>query len=65
MSWTNEETNYLKENWSNLKVKELMSNLNKSSSSIYNKAENLKLGVNGQSIRRPWTNEDIIYLSDN
>ena len=58
--WTEKEIDYLKNNYRELNIKDLMNNLNRTENSIREKTR--KLNLNKQSV---WTEEKIEYLKNN
>lgn len=63
--WTEEELNYLKENWCRKSTREIAKDLDRTYNSIYAKAEYINLGQNKADKNRLWTEEDIEYLENN
>ena len=61
-NYTNEEINYIKDNFENMTTKQLASNLNKKESSIYNAIR--KLGLKKQT-HKPWSEEENDFLKEN
>ena len=61
-NYTNEEIDYIKENYSNKTIKELANKLDKTCGSITNVVR--RLGLVKQS-HKPWTEEDVAYLQAN
>ena len=61
-NYTNEQIEYITENYNNMTVKEIAIALNKSEGSVSNAAR--KLGLLKQS-HKPWSNEEIEYLKNN
>lgn len=59
--WTEEEINFLKENWSTKTHKEIAKELNRSISSIANKTRKLRLVDNSSK----WTDEEVEFLKEN
>lgn len=57
--WSEEEIQYLKENYCNLSIEELSNNLNRNPSGIITKASNLKLTNN---TAHPWSQDEIDLL---
>ena len=61
-NYTNEDLDYIKNNYQNLTVKQLTEELNKTENSVYNAIR--KLGLKKQKHSK-WTDEEIIFLKDN
>lgn len=61
-NYIEEEIQYIKNNFSNMTVKQIAANLNKKESSVYNVIR--KLGLIKQEHNR-WTDEEINFLKDN
>lgn len=61
-NYTEEEIQYIKNNFSNMTVKQIATSLNKKESSVYNVIR--KLGLIKQEHNR-WTDEEIGFLKDN
>lgn len=61
-NYTNEEINYIKDNFENMTTKQLASNLNKKESSIYNAIRKLELK---KQTHKPWSEEENDFLKEN
>ena len=61
-NYTQEELDYIEENYASMTVKELAIKLNKSEGSISNAAR--KMGLIKQP-HKPWTDDEIQYLKNN
>ena len=59
--WTDEEINFLKENWNKKTHKEIAKELNRSISSIANKTRKMRLVDNSNK----WTKEEEDFLKEN
>lgn len=63
--WTEEELNYLRENWNRKKIQEIADSLGRTYDSIYMKARALDLGASKLESQRKWTEDDEEYLMEN
>lgn len=64
-NWTENELNYLKENWCKKPTKEIAKDLTRTFGSVYMKADYINLGQNKADKKRKWLEEDEEYLENN
>ena len=63
--WSSEETEYLKENYNKIPVKEIAIKLKRSQESVKHKAAALSLREKAKTAHRPWTEKEVRYMERN
>lgn len=63
--WTEDEIEFLKDNWNELRIQEIADSLDRTYTAVYTKSKVLGLGSNKLEYKRVWTEEEENYLADN
>lgn len=64
VTWTQEDDDYIRENYRKIKAEKIAKHLGRSAAAIYQRAGNLKISANSSQKRRGYSSSDLKILSD-